>query len=244
MSFKGGSRYLTRELVEALGGMIVRGDAPAGESLPIEAELSKQFNASRTVIREAVKMLTAKGLVGSRPRRGTYVEPESEWNILDPDVLRWTLQRRFTLELMREFLITRKAIEPAAAREAAKRGDPDAIAEIGRCLDAMRDAATGGADPLEADIAFHLAILEASGNRFFRQFSFVVETALRFSIRLTNRAKGVRAASVEDHAAIYHAIAKGSVRKAARAVEDLLDEALQLIDLLEDQEVGEASEPV
>ena len=221
MSFKGGSRYLTRELVEALGGMIVRGDAPAGESLPIEAELSKQFNASRTVIREAVKMLTAKGLVGSRPRRGTYVEPESEWNILDPDVLRWTLQRRFTLELMREFLITRKAIEPAAAREAA----------------------TGGADPLEADIAFHLAILEASGNRFFRQFSFVVETALRFSIRLTNRAKGVRAASVEDHAAIYHAIAKGSVRKAARAVEDLLDEALQLIDLLEDQEVGEASEP-
>ena len=239
MSYREGSRYLTHELVEELGGMIVRGDAPAGESLPIEAELAKQFKASRTVIREAVKMLTAKGLVGSRPRRGTYVEPESQWNIFDPDVLRWTLQRRFTLGLMREFLIARKAIEPAAAYEAAKRGNAEHIAEIGSCLDAMRDAATGSTDPLEADIDFHLAILEASDNRFFRQFSFVVETALRFSIRLTNRAKGVRSASVEDHAAIYDAIANGSAQKAAKAVKDLLDEAIHLIDVIEAQEAAE-----
>lgn len=231
MSYKGGSRYLTRELVEEIGGMIVRGDAPAGESLPIEAELSKQYDASRTVVREAIKMLTAKGLVGSRPRRGTYVEPESEWNLFDPDVLRWTLQRRFSIDLLREFLIARRAIEPAAAREAASHRDGEAIAEIARRLDDMREAATGARDPLEADIAFHIAVLEASGNRFFRQFSFVVDTALRFSIRLTNTAKGVRAASVDDHGAIHEAIARGDGDGAALAVERMLDEALQLLDM-------------
>lgn len=238
MSYKGGSRYLTRELVEAIGGMIVRGDAPAGESLPIEAELSKQYDASRTVVREAIKMLTAKGLVGSRPRRGTYVEPESEWNLFDPDVLRWTLQRRFSIDLLREFLIARKAIEPAAAREAALHRDDEAIAEIARRLDDMREAATGAQDPLEADIAFHIAVLEASGNRFFRQFSFVVDTALRFSIRLTNTAKGVRAASVDDHATIYEAIARGDGSGAALAVEQILDEALQLLEVSAAHQAG------
>ena len=238
MSYKSGSRYLTRELVEAIGGMIVRGDAPAGESLPIEAELSKQYDASRTVVREAIKMLTAKGLVGSRPRRGTYVEPESEWNLFDPDVLRWTLQRRFSIDLLREFLIARKAIEPAAAREAALHRDGEAIAEIARRLDDMREAATGAQDPLEADIAFHIAVLEASGNRFFRQFSFVVDTALRFSIRLTNTAKGVRAASVDDHAAIYEAIARGDGSRAALAVEQILDEALQLLEMSATDQAG------
>ena len=238
MSYKSGSRYLTRELVEAIGGMIVRGDAPAGESLPIEAELSKQYDASRTVVREAIKMLTAKGLVGSRPRRGTYVEPESEWNLFDPDVLRWTLQRRFSIDLLREFLIARKAIEPAAAREAALHRDDEAIAEIARRLDDMREAATGAQDPLEADIAFHIAVLEASGNRFFRQFSFVVDTALRFSIRLTNTAKGVRAASVDDHATIYAAIARGDGSGAALAVEQILDEALQLLEMSAAHQAG------
>jgi DNA-binding FadR family transcriptional regulator len=228
-----GARYLSRELVEELGGMIVRGDVPAGDNLPIEAELSKQFQASRTIVREAVKMLTAKGLVGSRPRRGTYVEPVAKWNLLDPDVLRWTLQRRFSLELLREFLVARRAIEPAAAREAAVLCDPAGVANIGACLERMRQAADGVGDPLEADIAFHLAILAASGNRFFRQFSHVVDTALRFSIRLTNTAKGVRAADVEDHAAIYDAIARGNAREARKASEYLLDEALDLIDSLD-----------
>jgi DNA-binding FadR family transcriptional regulator len=240
-----GARYLSRELVEQLGGKIVRGDVPAGDSLPIEAELSKQFGASRTIVREAVKMLTAKGLVGSRPRRGTYVEPVAKWNILDPDVLRWTLQCRFSLKLMREFLVARRAIEPAAAREAAVLADPARVERIGACLQGMREAAEGDRDPLEADIAFHLAILEASGNRFFQQFSYFVDTALRFSIRLTNTAKGVHAADVEDHAAIYEAIARGNGREARKASEYLLDEALDLLDsLAAEKQHGTAPRPL
>lgn len=224
------SQYLTRELVERIGGQIVRGDVAPGGSLPIEAELAKQHETSRTVIREAIKMLTAKGLVGSRPRRGTYVEPESKWNILDPDVLRWTLQRRFSFELMRDFLVAREGIEPKAAAAAAIRQDREAIARIGARLDDMREAAKGRMDSLESDIAFHIAILHASGNRFFVQFSHVIETALRFSIRLTNTEKGVRTASVEDHGAIYDAIAKGDPDAAEQAAQDLLTEAIRLLD--------------
>lgn len=224
------SVYLTRELVEEIGGKIVRGDCVAGGSLPIEADLATQYDTSRTVVREAVKMLTAKGLVGSRPRRGTYVEPESKWNILDPDVLRWILQRRFSFELMRDFLEARQGIEPRAAAIAAERQDRDAIAEIGRRLDDMREAAAGRMDSLESDIAFHIAILHASGNRFFVQFSHVIETALRFSIRLTNSEKGVPMASVADHERIYLAIEKGDARAAKEAASDLLTEAIRLLD--------------
>lgn len=224
------SVYLTRELVEELGGKIVRGDCAPGGSLPIEAELATQYDTSRTVVREAIKMLTAKGLVGSRPRRGTYVEPEAKWNILDPDVLRWILQRRFSFELMRDFLVARQGIEPRAAAIAAERQDRAAIAEIGRRLHDMREAAAGRMDSLESDIAFHIAILHASGNRFFVQFSHVIETALRFSIRLTNSEKGVRMASVADHERIYRAIERGEACAAQDAASDLLTEAIRLLD--------------
>lgn len=224
------SRYLTGEVVERIGGLIVRGDVAPGGSLPIEAELAKQHDTSRTVIREAVKMLTAKGLVGSRPRRGTYVEPEAKWNILDPDVLRWTLQRRFSFELMRDFLVVREGIEPKAAAAAATLQDRAAIARIAARLDDMREADEGRMDSLESDIAFHIAILHASGNRFFIQFSHVIDTALRFSIRLTNSVKGVRMASVADHERIYRAIERGDAAGAEQAAQDLLTEAIRLLD--------------
>ena len=84
---------LTRRVVEALGQAIVTGTWDAAGAFPIEAELCARFGVSRSVVREAVKMLTAKGLLSARPRRGTVVEPEPHWNLLDPDVLRWLLER-------------------------------------------------------------------------------------------------------------------------------------------------------
>lgn len=223
-------QHLTREVLESLGARIVRSDVVAGGSLPKEADLAKEHDTSRTVMREAIKMLTAKGLVGSRPRRGTYVEPECSWNILDPDVLRWILQRRFSFELMRDFLVAREGIEPKAAATAAILQDRDAIAVIGARLEDMREAAGGRMDSLESDIAFHVAILHASGNRFFVQFSHVIETALRFSIRLTNAEGGLRMASVDDHEQIYLAVERGDAAAAERASQDLLTKAIRLLD--------------
>lgn len=226
---------LTRHLVEEIGSAIVRGDYAQNANLPIEAQLSEQFDASRSVLREAVKMLTAKGLIGSRPRRGTYVEPEEQWSLLDPDVLAWILQRDFSPRLMREFLEVRCAIEPAAAALAATNGTAEDIEDISRALERMEAAARGDADPLETDIAFHVAILRASRNRFFQQFAPLVESALRFTIRLTNRVKGVQMASVPDHRAIAEAIVARNPEAAAAATTALLQEAIGLTRLIEDE---------
>src|SRR5215207_5929584 len=114
-----GNVNLTQSLVQRLGSSIVRGEIAPGGALPIEAELSKKYGASRTVMREAVKILSTKGLIGQRPRVGTYVEPEEKWDLLDPEVLKWILDRRFSLELLREFLQIRMGIEPAASALAA-----------------------------------------------------------------------------------------------------------------------------
>lgn len=227
MSFERGGGNITRSLVERIGGAIVRGEYPAGERLPTEVELSQHFESSRTVMREAMKMLMAKGLVRSWPRRGTVVEDESRWNLMDPDVLAWLLERRISPGLLEDFLYMRLAIEPAAASmAAAKRAD---TSEISHALNAMREAAQGGGDELEADSAFHAAILRASGNRFFSQMATLVATALKMTVRVTNRIKGVRSADVDDHERILAAISMGEAEEARRAAESIILEALNLI---------------
>src|ERR1700676_5749095 len=110
---------LTYTIAHNLGVAIVTGVYSTDNPIPIESELSRQYNASRTVLREAVKMLTAKGLLGSRPRLGTWVQPESNWNLLDPDVLGWLLERKFSPALLIEFTEMRLAVEPGAAALAA-----------------------------------------------------------------------------------------------------------------------------
>ena len=111
-------RNLTHGIVHDLGIAIIKGKYSPDDMFP-EVELCETYGVSRTVLREAVKMLTAKGLIGSRPRQGTRVLPESQWNLLDPDVLRWLLERKFSIELLIEFTEVRLAIEPKAAARAA-----------------------------------------------------------------------------------------------------------------------------
>jgi DNA-binding FadR family transcriptional regulator len=106
---------LTSSIVQDLGVAIVIGTYSERNPFPIEAELCRQFGASRSVLREAVKMLTAKGLLGARPRQGTWVQPEENWNLLDPDILGWLLERKFSPALLIEFTEIRLAMEPGAA---------------------------------------------------------------------------------------------------------------------------------
>ena len=224
---------LTRRVVEALGQAIVTGGWDAAGAFPIEAELCARFGVSRSVVREAVKMLTAKGLLSARPRRGTVVEPEPHWNLLDPDVLRWLLERAPSPALLAEFTQMRLGIEPQAAALAAQavgRGQAEMLPPIRAALARMRAAGTGDDDPLASDIAFHVAILHASGNRFLVQLRELVDTALRISIRMTNARKGVALASVDDHARVLHAIEAGDPVAAAAAMRALLGEALDLIE--------------
>lgn len=221
-------RNLTFAMLEALGRAIVTG-AYETRRFPTEAELAAHHEVSRSVTREAVKMLTAKGLLTARPRKGTTVQPSSSWNLFDTDVLRWLLERKFSLELLRQFSELRIAIEPEAAALAALGADPTAVAEIRKGYERMEAAEATGEDTLEADIAFHVAILNASANPFYMQFRDVVATALRTSIRFTNRFKG-RTASLPAHHSVLVAIEAGDGLAARGAMAAIIAEVMSMIE--------------
>lgn len=219
-------RNLTYGLTDVLGRMIVTG-AYDSQPFPIEAELSKEHSVSRSVTREAVKMLAAKGLVTARPRQGTIVTPPSAWNWFDTDVLRWLLERNFSLTLLRQFTELRVSIEPGAAALAAQAATPEGVALIARGYARMEAAEAGQDNELTSDIAFHVAILEASGNPFFAQFRDVVATALQTSIQYTNRHRG-RSASLPAHKAVLDAIVARDPEGAAEAMRALLSDVMNL----------------
>ena len=221
-------RNLTFGMLEALGRAIVTG-AYEDQRFPTEAELAVQHMVSRSVTREAVKMLTAKGLLTARPRKGTTVQPSSSWNLFDTDVLRWLLERKFSLELLRQFSELRIAIEPEAAALAARESNAAAAAEIRAGYERMADAEAEGSDPLEADIAFHIAVLNASANPFYMQFRDVVATALRTSIRFTNRFEG-RTASLPAHHEVLAAIEAGDAIAARRAMAAIIADVMAMIE--------------
>lgn len=228
-------RNLTHGLLDFLGRAIVTGRFDR-EHFPTEAELARQHGVSRSVTREAVKMLTAKGLLSQRPRKGTIIEPTTSWNLFDTDVLRWLLERQFSVQLLRQFNELRVAIEPEAAALAAQFSDEDDLRRIDEGLARMEAADRGLDDTLDADIAFHVAILRASRNPFYAQFRDVVATALRTSIRFTNRIKG-RPANVADHALVRDAILARDPVAAREAMRSLIADVLDLI-----EEKGAAAE--
>jgi DNA-binding FadR family transcriptional regulator len=220
-------RNLTYGLLDHLGKQIVTG-AYEGSHFPTEAELSEQHGVSRSVTREAVKMLTAKGLLIARPRQGTRVQPVAQWNLFDADVLRWMLERKFSVELLSQFNQLRAAIEPAAAALAAANADERGLALIEAGFARMQAAERGDDDVLDADITFHLSILRASGNPFYAQFRDVVATALRTSIRFTNRIVG-RTADLAAHGAVKDAIVARNPAAASAAMSAIIGDVNALI---------------
>ncbi len=225
-----GNLNLSQRMTHELGKAIVRGEYKEVGGLPTEAELCDEFGISRSAMREAVKMLSAKGLITSRPRQGIRVLPEDQWNIFDSDVLKWILESNPSLDLLKEFLQMRMAIEPEAASLAASNAHPEDIDAIKKAIDRMVAAKNGLDDPLQSDIAFHISILYASRNRFFIQLREFVQTALNVSIRHTNQLKGITVGDIEDHSAVYYAIKEGDPVKAKSAVNHMIEEAQGLIE--------------
>ena len=221
-------RTLTYGLLEAIGRSIVIGEYDK-VSFPTEAELARQHRVSRVVAREAIKMLAAKGLLSARPRHGTIVEPNSKWNLLDTDVLRWTLERKFSLDLLEHFNQLRAGIEPEAAALAAAFADKKECAAITAGLARMKAADIGLDDRLESDIEFHSAILKGSRNPFYTQLQDLVQTALRFSIPFTNQIPGDWG-HLAAHAAVRDAIVSKDPARARRAMQKLIRTALDKIE--------------
>ena len=222
-------RSITDRVVESLGQSIVGGDLAIARVLRTDAALGQHFCASRSVTREAVKILSTKGLLITHSRQGTYVQPEEAWNLYDPDVLRWLLDRKFSLTLLRHVTEVRLAIEPAAAALAARRAAGDSLAAILASLERMYAAERGQDELLAADIAFHVSILKASGNLFYIQLDELVNTALRISIRFTSSRKDRNHACVAAHRKVADAIVARDPGAASAAMTEVLTEVLDLI---------------
>mgnify|MGYP001627890334 CR=1 FL=1 len=174
----------TEDLIETLAQEIVGGRREPRSKLLPEVELAMSYGLSRTAVREALKLLAEKGLVASRRRVGTLVQPRTEWNILDPKVLGWIGAQPHDPELEASILEIRLALEPEAAALAAMRATLPEIAGIGASVDAMRDADTK-ADFLKADAAFHQQVMAASHNPVFRQFSRSLQAAIEHVLLVT-----------------------------------------------------------
>lgn len=230
MSLLDRNSNLSQRMTQALGRQIVCGVYDRNESLPTEAELCEQFGVSRSAVREAVKMLSAKGLITSKPRQGIRIQPEEQWNIFDTDLLSWSLESNPSMKVLKEFLQMRIAIEPEAASLAARFATPEKIDAIEVALERMRAAGDNMEAELEADIAFHVSILYASNNRFYIRLRDFIQTALRVSIRHTSSIKANHEGVVEDHAKVLSAIKNRNPERAKNAMLLLIDEALNFIE--------------
>jgi len=221
---------LTHQLVHEIGKEILKGKYQVGEKLPSEAELSDMYQLSRTATREAVKMLTAKGLISSRPRQGIKVSDKKFWNFFDADVLDWILVGAPDLYMLRHFLQLRQAIEAQASFLAAQYASQDDLQQIEQALSRMKSAEDGHDDTHEADIEFHKSVLSATANPFFIQLKNFIETALRVNVRYTNRFNAVTQDEYQAHAELFASIKRGDAQGAFDASMKTQTSTLKLVD--------------
>jgi len=220
-------RNIYSQLAGRLGEEIVAGFYPAGALLPNAQDMCARFSVSRTALREAYSILSAKALIVARPKIGTRVRPKSEWNLLDPEVLAWHLAATPSEHLVDELFALRQLVEPPAAALAASARSRDTIQRIADAYGRMEQFKNGEGDLIGADLDFHMAILEASGNRFLAALGGLIHTALECTFRLSWRG----AAAIQDnrlyqHRAVFEAIRDGDPASANKRMADLLRDSI------------------
>ena len=170
-------RNLHGQVVQELGRRVVGGVYPAGALLPNEDQLCAELAVSRTALREAIKVLAAKGLLEPRPRIGTRVRATEQWNLLDPDILAWRCATGADAEFLQHLTELREIIEPSAAALAAASHRAEQLADIAAALQAMRDA-TQISEWVQADLAFHTAVLKATNNPLLMPLAAIIGLSL------------------------------------------------------------------
>jgi len=216
--------------VDYLGQAIVAGRFGAGGSLPPEPLLCEELGVSRTVVRESVKSLVAKGLIQTGPKVGTRVLPSDHWNWFDPDVIAWQAQAGLTPGFLRDLQDLRLIVEPAAIRLAAQRATPADIADLEAAYAGMRQAVLEGGDYVTHDLRFHLGLLRASRNRMLVQMSKALGALLRTSFEISTRRKNGSVQSLPLHRAVLDAVIAHAPDAAEAAIRRLIDGAGQDIE--------------
>jgi DNA-binding FadR family transcriptional regulator len=216
--------------LEKLGQAVISGRYPPGSSIPPEPVLCEELGVSRTVVREAVKSLVAKGLVSTGPKVGTRVLAAEQWNWFDPEVVVWQSQVGLTREFLRDLQELRRVVEPAAVRLAAERATPEDIADIEAAFEGMRRAVEEGGDYVTFDLAFHQGLLRAAHNRMVAQMSKALAALLRTSFEISTSRKDGPRESLPLHRAVLDAVIARNPAKAEKAILVLIDGARQDIE--------------
>ncbi len=221
----GAASGLHATVVDQIGMRIVQGDFPPGEALPTADDSTEMLGVSRTVLREAIKVLAGKGLVESRPRTGTRVRPRADWNFLDPDVLSWRYAAGVSADDVKALFELRRAIEPMSAALAAQRATPEQVADLNAALAEMEEVCDDGECFAKPDLLFHQTILRMTGNELIGSLAALVETALIMSFRLSNVNPGGQRHSLPLHREVARKIAAGDGAGAQKALLVLIDNA-------------------
>jgi DNA-binding FadR family transcriptional regulator len=216
--------------VDHLGEAIVAGRYAVGASIPPEPVLCQELGVSRTVVREAVKSLIAKGLMTTGPKVGTRVLSEDHWNWFDPDVIIWQSKAGLTPEFLRDLQDLRRVVEPAAMRLAAARATPQDIAEVEAAYAGMKHAVEHGGDYVTHDLRFHQGLLRASRNRMLVQMSKALGALLRTSFEISTRRKDGPVQSLPLHRAVLDAVIAHQPDEAEIAIRVLIDGAKEDIE--------------
>lgn len=220
--------------MDRIGAAIVAGLQPQGTTLPPEPQLGAAFGVSRTVVREAVKALIAKGLLVSGPKLGTRVLPREHWNWFDADVVAWSTRAGLSHAMLRDLHELRRVVEPAAVRLAAARATKDDLAAMTDALADMDTAAqhanagaqaNAGAHYVEHDLRFHQAVLRASHNQMFVQVGKALAPLLSISFDISSDHGRAAPASMEPHRQVLQAIARGQADLADRRCRALIEAA-------------------
>jgi DNA-binding FadR family transcriptional regulator len=209
------------QTVEALAGRILAGEIGEGDTLDLPA-LREELDVSLTALREALKVLSAKGMIDARQKRGTFVQPRSSWNLLDTDVMRWQTQADADHGLFDELTEMRVIVEPAAARLAATRASDADVEALGSALERMASARDLAAT-VRADLDFHRLLMAATHNAFLTQVERII------AIGLAERDKLVHGSVDDDpvpsHRAVLDAIAARDPEAAHDAMRALVDKS-------------------
>ncbi|MGW6837048.1 FadR/GntR family transcriptional regulator [Streptomyces sp. NPDC054949] len=231
------TRNLHQQTVDIIGQRIIAGTHGPGDLLYPD-RLEQEIGVSKTVLREALRVLASKGLIESRQKRGTFVRPRSDWNLLDSDLLRWQGQGAADKNFLVNLGEVRSIVEPAAARLAAQRRDDADLAALTEALRLMAEAGTDTQASVEADLAFHRAMLAAAHNELLTRMEVVIEAGLRVRDHLVHSADEW-ADPVPAHRAVMEALRDRDPDAAERAVQDLLAQATaDLDDLIHDPDRG------
>jgi DNA-binding FadR family transcriptional regulator len=211
--------------VDFLGEAIVAGRYAVGGSIPPEPVLCEELGVSRTVVRESIKSLVAKGLIHTGPKVGTHVLSADKWNWFDADVIAWQSKAGLTSEFIRDLQDLRRVVEPAAVRFAAMRATPEDISCIEAAYAGMKQVVYEGGDYITFDLRFHQGLLAASHNRMLVQMSKALSALLRTSFELSTAKENGTRQSLPMHRAVLDAVIAHNPAQAERAIIVLIESA-------------------